>query len=96
MYFSSHSCEGNFTRTDLQNEWHATGNRGLGYPEATELAGQFEMTSNAPPAIAHSSLVADAKVILTSEAVVPAARTRKLSAERSEARRFVHHDSPLL
>ncbi|CAA0395527.1 unnamed protein product [Arabidopsis thaliana] len=62
------------------------GNRGLGYPEATELAGQFEMTSNIPPAIAHSSLDAGAKVILTSEAVVPATKTRKLSAERSEAR----------
>ncbi|XP_020875366.1 polycomb group protein VERNALIZATION 2 isoform X1 [Arabidopsis lyrata subsp. lyrata] len=62
------------------------GNRGLGYPEATELAGQFEMTSNIPPAIAHSSLNAGAKVILTSEAVVPATKTRKLSAERSEAR----------
>ncbi|KAG7547258.1 Polycomb protein VEFS-Box [Arabidopsis suecica] len=62
------------------------GNRGLGYPEATELAGQFEMTSNIPPAIAQSSLDAGAKVILTSEAVVPATKTRKLSAERSEAR----------
>ncbi|XP_023634371.1 polycomb group protein VERNALIZATION 2 isoform X1 [Capsella rubella] len=61
------------------------GNRGLGYPEATELAGQFEMTSNTPPAIAHSS-GADAKVVLTSEAVVTATRTKKLSAERSEAR----------
>ncbi|KAL1194630.1 Polycomb group protein VERNALIZATION 2 [Cardamine amara subsp. amara] len=62
------------------------GNRGLGYPEATELAGQCEMTSNTPPAIAHSSLNSDAKVILTSEAVVTTTRTRKLSAERSEAR----------
>jgi hypothetical protein len=52
------------------------------------------MTSNIPPAIAHSSLDAGAKVILTTEAVVPATKTRKLSAERSEARRFVHHDTP--
>ncbi|XP_010434757.1 PREDICTED: polycomb group protein VERNALIZATION 2-like isoform X3 [Camelina sativa] len=59
------------------------GNRGLGYPEATGL---FEMTRNTPPAIAHSSLGADAKVVLTSEAVVSATRTKKLSAERSEAR----------
>ncbi|XP_010449702.1 PREDICTED: polycomb group protein VERNALIZATION 2-like isoform X2 [Camelina sativa] len=59
------------------------GNRGLGYPEATGL---FEMTRNTPPAIAHSSLGADAKVVLTSEAVVHATKTKKLSAERSEAR----------
>ncbi|ESQ55751.1 hypothetical protein EUTSA_v10025216mg [Eutrema salsugineum] len=63
------------------------GNRGLGNPESTNLAGQFGMTSNTPPAIAQSSLDSDGKAMLTSEAVVaPPAKTRKLSAERSEAR----------
>nr|pir hypothetical protein - Arabidopsis thaliana [Arabidopsis thaliana] len=86
VVFNYKDCNNTLQRTE--------GNRGLGYPEATELAGQFEMTSNIPPAIAHSSLDAGAKVILTTEAVVPATKTRKLSAERSEARRFVHHDTP--
>ncbi|VVA93382.1 unnamed protein product [Arabis nemorensis] len=57
------------------------GYRGLGYPEAT-----FGMPGNTPPAIARSSLDSDAKAVLPTEAVVPATKTRKLSAERSEAR----------
>ncbi|ESQ55753.1 hypothetical protein EUTSA_v10027237mg, partial [Eutrema salsugineum] len=70
------------------------GNRGLGNPESSNLAGQFGMTSNTPPAIAQSSLDSDGKAMLTSEAVVASpAKTRKLSAERSEATRFVHHDT---
>lgn len=66
------------------NEWHSTGNHGLGYPVAT----QFGM-NNSSPAIAQCSLDSNAKAVLASEAVVSAAKSRKLSAERSEARRFV-------
>ncbi|KFK22258.1 polycomb group protein embryonic flower 2 [Arabis alpina] len=57
------------------------GYRGLGYPEAT-----FGMSGNTPPAIARSSLDSDAKTVLPTEAVAPPAKTKKLSAERSEAR----------
>lgn len=54
---------------------------------ATDVAGQFGMNNS--PAIAQCSMNSNAKAVLASEAVAHAAKTRKLSAERSEARRFV-------
>ncbi|XP_010531666.1 PREDICTED: polycomb group protein VERNALIZATION 2 [Tarenaya hassleriana] len=67
-------------------------NRPSGYPNTIQLGGLFGMTSNiasTPAAVAHSSVDSDAKSILTSEAVVPATRTRKLATERSEARSYM-------
>ncbi|XP_013600177.1 PREDICTED: polycomb group protein VERNALIZATION 2-like isoform X1 [Brassica oleracea var. oleracea] len=67
--------------TDNGTSLLSNGNHGLGYPVAT----QFGM-NNSSPAIAQCSLDSNAKAVLASEAVVSAAKSRKLSAERSEAR----------
>ncbi|CAH2078840.1 unnamed protein product [Thlaspi arvense] len=51
-----------------------------------ELAGQFGMRSNTAPAIGQSSMGSGGRPMLATEAAAPAARAKKLSAERSEAR----------
>ncbi|XP_056848659.1 polycomb group protein VERNALIZATION 2-like isoform X1 [Raphanus sativus] len=70
--------------TDNSTHLLSNGNHSLGYPVATDVAGQFGMNNS--PAIAQCSMNSNAKAVLTSEAVAHAAKTRKLSAERSEAR----------